>query len=728
MLARRLLLVAAFLLIASFSSLAIAAPVVQVDPSTKHLGLARHLDVFEDTTAQLDITDVTRPDVAARFTPFEGAVGPNYEYTSSALWARFTVENTSDVPLERWLVLDLPFVEHVEVFRDGEPPSLQGVLEPRDRRELPRLAYSFRLALAPHQTRVVHVRTWGFAEVLLPLQLWELGRLDEADRKLQSFVALSLGVMLAMALYNAFLFLFVRDRSHLYYSGYVIGSGLWCMCLDGSLLDLLPRSVQTLPHWVNILTFFPALGLGSLFVRSVLRLRKARPKLDRALLAGTVAALAVAVAYLLGLIDYRVQNVSGRVPILATVVVWILASLLRWRDGVTSAAYMLFGWVALVGMMTWSQLGLFGIGALPIPVASAYAVEAILLSMALAETTRLRAVQVEERGREVALLNEELRHQVAERSRELTEALARSEGSVAPVALETGDVFDGRYRIMRALGRGGMGAVYEVERARDGRKFALKVVTAALQAKQAARFAREAEIGARLQHENLVSIVDVGIAAGATPFLVMELVLGGSMEEQRSRFGDTKWALPILRHIASGLAQLHANSVVHRDLKPGNVLLVQGHGGSALPLAKISDFGISRFGALDDSADVNVEGATVSAGAQPASPRDLTEAGALMGTPVYMPPEAWFGPARHPSADVFSFGVLAYEALTGRSPFPVPPVLLVRSHQPIPTPAPIDGIDGKVAALVLACLEVEPSGRPRAKDLVLALTDALPGP
>ncbi|HTR97452.1 MAG TPA: protein kinase, partial [Candidatus Acidoferrales bacterium] len=75
----------------------------------------------------------------------------------------------------------------------------------------------------------------------------------------------------------------------------------------------------------------------------------------------------------------------------------------------------------------------------------------------------------------------------------------------------------------------------------------------------------------------------------------------------------------------------------------------------------------------------------------------------------------------HPSADVFSLGVLAYEALTGRSPFAVPPVLLVRSRQPIPTPAPLDGVDAEVAELVLACLRVEPSERPRAKEVAEGL-------
>jgi serine/threonine-protein kinase len=267
-----------------------------------------------------------------------------------------------------------------------------------------------------------------------------------------------------------------------------------------------------------------------------------------------------------------------------------------------------------------------------------------------------------------------------------------------------------------------MGAVYEVARAVDGRRLALKVITAALSAKHAARFAREAEIGSRLQHENLVSIVDVGVTRG-TPFLVMELVQGGSMEDHRERFGDASWALPVLRQIARGLAALHANHIVHRDLKPGNVLLAGGKA-SREPVAKISDFGVSRFGAPDDSADsadVDPKGATVDVGARPASPRDLTEPGGLMGTPVYMPPEAWFGPARDPSADVFSFGVLAYEALTGRSPFPVPPVLLARAGQPLPEPTLLDGVPRDVAALVLACLRAEPALRPTADEVAEVL-------
>jgi serine/threonine-protein kinase len=330
-----------------------------------------------------------------------------------------------------------------------------------------------------------------------------------------------------------------------------------------------------------------------------------------------------------------------------------------------------------------------------------------------------RERELEARGREIGQLNVDLGHQVAERSRELAEVLARSAG-VTTALPSVGEVFDGRYRVVRELGRGGMGAVYAVERSRDGRRLALKIVTGAASGRHAARFAREAEIGARIQHEHLVSIFDVGVAAGGAPFLVMELVEGGSLEDQRARFGDEAWAVPILRQIASGLAKLHANRVIHRDLKPANVLLVDAGVGQP-PIAKISDFGISRFGAVDDSADLDGDGVTVDASAnQEASHRDLTQAGALMGTPLYMPPEAWFGPVRHPSADVFSFGVVAYEALTGRAPFDLEAIARMRAGKSIPSPSPLSGVRAEVAALVLRCLRAEPSERPTAKAIAEA--------
>ena len=327
-------IVAAVLLIPLLlASSAFAAPAAAIDASTKHLWLAPHLDVYEDTTGKLDLAGVTSPQTAERFTPYDGRVGPNLAYTSSTLWARFAIENASDAPIERWLVVDTPFVENIEVFRDGEPPAVQGVLHPRSERELPRRSYSFRIALAPHQTRTVHVRCWGYAEIMLPLQLWELGALGEADQQLTTFAALCLGVMLAMAIYNAFLFLYIRDRAHLYYAGYVIGIGLWCMSIDGSLLAVLPERVQITPHWVNLVTFFPGVVLAGLFVREILGLPASHRRLDWVLLASLVLLLPGPLAYLLGLIDYRIQNVVVRPTIIAAMLVQIVA---HWCAGATA--------------------------------------------------------------------------------------------------------------------------------------------------------------------------------------------------------------------------------------------------------------------------------------------------------------------------------------------------------------------------------------------------------
>jgi hypothetical protein len=279
-----------------------------------------------------------------------------------------------------------------------------------------------------------------------------------------------------------------------------------------------------------------------------------------------------------------------------------------------------------------------------------------------------------ERRKSEALLRQELSHQVAERSRELGRVLAREDAGLTPVEMMPGARFDSRYTVVRRLGEGGMGAVYEVERATDGEALALKVVTGRVSRAHAVRFAREAEIGARVRHPNLVSIVDVGMAANGAPFLVMELVKGVSLEDRRDRFGEIPWAMPLLRQIASGLAALHDAGIVHRDLKPANVLLSAD---DASPVARISDYGISRF-----DEDVDARARTAAA---------ATATGAILGTPLYMAPEmVGGGHAVGPAVDIYAFGIVAYEMLVGRPPFAMPPILLAMAGQLPPTPPAID--------------------------------------
>jgi hypothetical protein len=344
-----------------------------------------------------------------------------------------------------------------------------------------------------------------------------------------------------------------------------------------------------------------------------------------------------------------------------------------------------------------------------------------------------KLAEVEQKTREVLALNSELRHQIEQRSRDLGRVLAASGGATPPPALEPVEGQElGRYRVQKRLGAGGMGAVYEVERSTDGAAFALKVMTSAASPERAARFAREAEVAAKVSHENVVAIADVGILEGGVPFLVMELVRGSDLESEQQRFGDSPWALGILAQVAAGLEALHACGVVHRDLKPANVLLSEGPGG---PRAKLADFGIAREhdGALDATL-ANVT--TAEDRGEPDRPDrsgtrsregsggsgGLTRTGALIGTPLYMAPELGRGAQATPASDVFSFGILAYELLTGGYPFPGPPALTVLAGAALPEPAPLgEELPQDVRALVEQALCASPERRPSARLLALAL-------
>jgi serine/threonine-protein kinase len=296
---------------------------------------------------------------------------------------------------------------------------------------------------------------------------------------------------------------------------------------------------------------------------------------------------------------------------------------------------------------------------------------------------------------------DELRRQIAERSRELGDALARlATQPQLPLTLDR--TIDGRYRVIAKLGAGGMGAVYEVERIADGEHLALKTLRGRADPELMARFAREAQIAAEISHRNLVPVLDVGIADG-TLFLVMPLVRGGSLEQARATFGDPRWAAAILRQIAVGLAELHARAIIHRDLKPGNILL-------AGDVARIADFGLAtlRTSALADT--VAGSDATAPAGTP------LTRAGDVFGTPGYMAPELAAGvDDATPASDVFALGVIAYEMLCGRAPFAEAPVMS-RMHGRAIVPPPADGID----PIVLRCLDLDPARRPPASELAAA--------
>ncbi len=217
--------------------------------------------------------------------------------------------------------------------------------------------------------------------------------------------------------------------------------------------------------------------------------------------------------------------------------------------------------------------------------------------------------------------------------------------------LAEGALVADKLRVVRALGEGGMGAVYEVEHVFTKHRRALKLLHAQFAASPAvvARFLREASAAGRIGNPHIVETFDAGQLPSGEPFLVMELLSGTPLDRHLARRGrlPPAEAIAILRQACDGVQAAHQAGIVHRDLKPENLFLQLGDE----PFVKILDFGISKF---DDS--------LVDAPA-------LTTEGSILGTPFYMSPEQVRGESLDVRADIYALGVVLYECLSGRRPF-----------------------------------------------------------
>src|SRR5262245_9206045 len=200
----------------------------------------------------------------------------------------------------------------------------------------------------------------------------------------------------------------------------------------------------------------------------------------------------------------------------------------------------------------------------------------------------------------------------------------------------------GKYTVVRVIGEGGMGRVYEATDPVIGRRLAIKVISLGTDTPETrARFFREAQAAGGLSHSNIITIHDIGGDAGESPYIVMEFLEGSDLSRQLA-----PGALPIEKKIqiavdiCEGLAHAHARGIIHRDIKPANVFITeQGH-------AKIVDFGLARGEASD-----------------------ITHTGAILGTPNYMAPEQIRGEGIDQRADIFAVGVVLYELFSGQKPF-----------------------------------------------------------
>jgi serine/threonine protein kinase len=280
--------------------------------------------------------------------------------------------------------------------------------------------------------------------------------------------------------------------------------------------------------------------------------------------------------------------------------------------------------------------------------------------------------------------------------------------------VSVGDTLQGRYRILRLIGEGAMGAVYEGEHLLIHRRVAIKVLHAYARTQEAAaRFEREAQASGQIESDHITEVLDLGRLDDGDHFIVMEFLSGETLGARYQRLGRLapEQVVPLVRQVLVGLAAAHAAGIVHRDIKPEN-LFVLPHKAGQRDFVKILDFGVSKFREKNDKGSLA-----------------LTGAGSMMGTPCYMSPEQARGQGdAGVSTDLYAVGVVLYEGLTGEVPFDgnnlnellfkIVEGRFIAPRQRVPT------LDATLDALVCKALAYSPDQRFQSAD---ELIDALDG-
>ncbi len=266
----------------------------------------------------------------------------------------------------------------------------------------------------------------------------------------------------------------------------------------------------------------------------------------------------------------------------------------------------------------------------------------------------------------------------------------------------------GPYRVLKVLGAGGMGIVFQAEHLTLKRLVALKVMRPNVAAKEVnrQRFLREAQLMAQIEHENIVTIYDIGEDHGF-PYLAMQLLQGQSLDEALKQQGGwlpVQEVVRIGREVAQGLAAAHQRGLIHRDIKPANIWLESGRN-----RVKIVDFGLARVRTGEDVS--------------------LTQSGTIVGTPAYMAPEQAGGENVDNRCDLFSLGAVLYRAATGQLPFQgkdtMSLLMSLATKDPEPPSSLDPGLPASFSNFVLELLAKDPKDRPGSAEEVIAVLDKI---
>jgi eukaryotic-like serine/threonine-protein kinase len=271
--------------------------------------------------------------------------------------------------------------------------------------------------------------------------------------------------------------------------------------------------------------------------------------------------------------------------------------------------------------------------------------------------------------------------------------------------------FVDKYVLERELGGGGMSRVFVARDEKLDRRVVIKLLPSQVTATiSAERFKREIMLAAQLQHPNIVPVLSAG-ELGTLPYFVMPFIDGESLRARMMRGPlSVRETVTILKDVARALSFAHNRGIIHRDIKPDNVLLAAG-------AAVVTDFGVAKA----------ISASRQQQGVRPAAPT-MTGVGTSLGTPAYMAPEqAAADPSTDHRADLYALGIVAYEMLTGAPPFHgrTPQALLAAQLSEIPAPLTTRRYDVSVplSTLVMQCLEKEPAKRPKSASDVLRMLD-----